>query len=201
MTSRRSWFGLTLMAAGWFAFAGCTSDSGENGGPDAGNQDCQNDQQCQAPDTCVRGHCKFVDPADNQVAGTFQIAVNNNGGTVLVQGKVDGKYLYCDLDGWATYLAESLQLKVEIFGVVTTNLLHDLVITVPKDTPLDLEIKFGSTGVATGILDEVTIDNNGVETGRVTKADAVGGWVKFSRLGLADNNDVWGELQIDFKAR
>jgi hypothetical protein len=192
---RNSYLLITLM----FIFQGCLNEgsSSQDSGPE-----CTSNDDCTAPKTCQPdGTCLFIDPDANRATGTFELRMNSNTGNVDVSGKLDGKGFFMNIGGQVQFDSGQGIVTLEIYGVLTSNLLNGLSFELPTDPPLNQEVKFGATGVADGTFDLIDIDNDGYETSRHTTADIVGGGVTFTKFSLTSNQPVEGSLDIQLKSR
>ena len=178
---------------------GCGSSS--NGNPDSGPE-CKSDSDCTPPETCQPdGHCAYIDPDANRATGTFGLYMDSDRGAVLVNGKLDGKGFYMDIGGKVEFVSEQGIVKMEIYGLLTSNMFNAFIFQLPTDPPLNQEIRFGSTGVAKGTYVLVEFDNDGNELGRDTIADVVAGGITFSDFSLSADQSVNGELDIELESR
>lgn len=191
-----------IVPATMLIVGGCLNQG--NGNQDSG-PDCTSDADCTSPETCQPdGTCKYIDPDANRATGTFKLkmdATSSTGIVVDVSGKLDGKGFFMNISGQAQFDAQQGVVTIEIYGVLTSNLLNGLSFNVPTDPPLNQEVKFGSGGVATGTYVLIDIDNDGYETSRQSIADIVGGSVTFTKFSLSLNQPVEGSLDIELKSR
>jgi hypothetical protein len=127
--------------------------------------------------------------------------MNSNRGGSLVNGKLDGKGFFMNLGGQVEFVQEQGIVKMEIYGLVTSNIINSLVFQLPTDPPLDQQIKFGTVGIAKGTYDLIDIDNEGYEIGRHSIADVVGGHIIFSAFSLSTDQAVDGEIDIQLMSR
>jgi hypothetical protein len=187
--------------------AGCNAGSNKDN-HDAGNDgnngpECLTDADCNLPETCQPDNtCAYVpDPNDNKASGSFDLLMDHiaTHGTVRVEGKFDGRYLYLSYGGRLEYNQTEDRTEMEILGLVTNRLMHGLVIYLPRDCPTGQEINFGSGGVAFGTLDEVDLDEDGYESGRRSIGEIIDGHIAFSDYDYNPDAPVVGSLEIQFR--
>ncbi|HUU01594.1 MAG TPA: hypothetical protein VM425_09155 [Myxococcota bacterium] len=190
---------LGLLAALMFLFHGCLNDG--SGNQDSGPE-CKSNDDCTLPKTCQPdGTCLFIDPDANRATGTFELRMNSSSGSADVSGKLDGKGFFMNIGGQVQFDSGQGVVTLEIYGVLTSNLLNGLTFELPTDPPLNQEVKFGASGVADGTFDLINIDNDGYETSRHSTADITGGGVTFTKFSLTSNQAVEGSLDIQLKSR
>lgn len=205
---RRTGYLLSVFLAVLLA-AGCNGESnGGNGDSDAGNDadaglECQDDSWCTPPETCQPDNtCAYIpDPDDNKAAGVFDLQMGQAGihGTVHVSGKFNSMYLYMDYGGMIEYDQTNDRTEMQIFGLVTNQLLYALVMYLPRDCPTGQRINFGTGGVAIGTLDEVELDGDGYEIGRTSVGEIVDGYIAFSDYSINAGSPVKGTLELSFR--
>jgi hypothetical protein len=192
-----------------FGAAGCNGGSnGGDGDGDAGGDadagpECWTDNDCNPPETCQADNtCAYVpDPDNNKASGVFTLEMNHAGvhGTVRVQGKFDGRYLYMDYGGLLEYDQTSDRTEMQLLGLVTNKLMYALVMTLPRDCPTGQRINFGVGGVAIGTLEEVELDADGYEVGRTSVGEIIEGYVAFSAFSINTGSPVQGTLEVSFR--
>jgi len=181
---------------------GTNNNNGEDGGVCGTATRCLSDDNCTAPETCQpNGCCAYIDPNANRATGSFGLYMNSYNGWAQITGKLDGKGFYMDLGGDTEYLPANGWVEVQMLGILTSNILNGILLRVPKDPPLNVEIKFGTGGAASGTYDLIDIDNDGYEIGRTSVADIVDGYVTFTEFSLVNNEHVSGGMEIFFKAK
>jgi len=181
---------------------GTSNNNGEDGGVCGTATRCLSDDNCTAPETCQpNGCCAYIDPNANRATGSFGLYMNSYNGWAQITGKLDGKGFYMDLGGDTEYLPANGWVEVQMLGILTSNILNGILLRVPKDPPLNVEIKFGTGGAASGTYDLIDIDNDGYEIGRTSVADIVDGYVTFTEFSLVNNEHVSGGMEIFFKAK
>lgn len=188
--------------------SGCNGNGNNgNGDGDAGNGDagpeCLTDRDCTPPETCQPDNtCAYIpDPDNNKAAGQFELQMDYVGlhGVVMVSGKFDRKYLYMDYGGTVEYNQTEDRTEMQIFGLVTNQLLYALVLYLPRDCPTGQMIKFGVGGVAIGTLDEVQLDNDGYEIGRRSIGEIIDGYIAFSDYDYNPGSLIKGTLEVQFR--
>ena len=159
-------------------------------------QACPSGQICQDDGSCI------ADPDANRVTGTFNLTMGSSQmGSAEVTGKLDGKGLFMNLGGQVEFQMQIGVVHMELYGILTNNLLNALVLQLPTDPPIDQPVRFGQGGAARGTFDLVELDNDGYETGRTTQADIVGGEIVFSNFSLSNGQRVSGTLDVELLSR
>jgi hypothetical protein len=192
-----------------FGAAGC--NGGSNGGNhdgDAGNDgnngpECLTDADCNPPETCQPDNtCAYVpDPDDNKAVGNFDLVMDLAGihGTVRVEGKFDGRYLYLGYGGLIEFNQTDVRTEMQLFGIVTNRLMHALVIYLPQNCPTGQRINISPGGVASGTLDAVELNAEGYESGRSSIGEIIDGYIAFSHYDYNPDARVAGTLEVSFR--
>jgi hypothetical protein len=196
-------FLVILLAAGCNGDSnGATDDGGAGGDADAGPE-CLTDADCTPPETCQADNtCAYIpDPDDNKAGGAFDLQMDYAGlhGAITVSGKFDGMYLYMNYGGLVEYNQTEDRTEMQIFGLVTNQLLNALVIHLPRDCPTGQSIKFGAGGVAIGTLDRAELDSDGYEIKRTSVGEIIDGTIAFSDYDYNAGSPVVGTLQVSFR--
>lgn len=182
---------------------GCGSGSQQPAdGGDDGNSSCTSGSDCPSGQICQDDGSCVDDPDANRATGTFTLTMGSSQlGSANVTGKLDGKGFFMNLGGQVEFQKEIGVVHMEIYGILTNNLLNALVMRLPTDPPLDEPVRFGQGGVARGTFDLVELDNDGIETGRTSQADIVGGQIVFSSFSLSTGQRVAGSLDVELLTR
>jgi len=183
--------------------SGCGSSSQQaTDGGDDGSSGCTSDSDCPSGQICQDDGSCIADPDANRVTGTFNLTMGSSQmGSAEVTGKLDGKGLFMNLGGQVEFQMQIGVVHMELYGILTNNLLNALVLQLPTDPPIDQPVRFGQGGAARGTFDLVELDNDGYETGRTTQADIVGGEIVFSNFSLSNGQRVSGTLDVELLSR
>jgi hypothetical protein len=214
-----AWSWLLVLGVASLAWLGCDGSDGDvdagqdadqGDGHDGGGEEatpCFNNFDCTAPEECIDHFCQVqtVDPDANKVSGRFTLIVNNSASeanTALVRGKLDGHGFYMEW-GYSEVEAGLGDVSLYLYSILTTDPVDTynfLIITVPRQSPLDQNIEIGPTKVARAMLDRVTFDADGNVIDETTIATAIDGQIEFEEFGTATDARLQGMFVLELEA-
>jgi hypothetical protein len=208
MNSRRiAW----LAALSFLAASGCDGGGGgpqdagldaDGGGGGDGVRLCLTELDCSAGEVCAQHLCQPPGPpADrNRVLGRFTALVNASNhpdNQAEVRGKLEGDSFYME---WVTARVPDVgDIQLDLKSILTNDLWINLVLTVPRQTPLDTPLYFGPNAVVSGVYMRLKVDGNGRVIEQTPLATVVGGQIDFSSFGTANLSRVEGSFNLELR--